>query len=503
MQNGSTTSSDLNQLIRVNFISLGCAKNLVDTEKMLATLAEGGLLLVGPDDPADVTIINTCSFIESARQEAFETIEEVIDLKQAGQTGRVVVAGCLAQQWADKLKARLPEIDAVVGLSGRAQIDRIVKELVQHPEQTANADRVFVDSFRGPVQQDRGRLRITDPGWAYLRVSEGCNQGCTFCTIPAIRGPFRSKDPDEILAEAAELISDGVLEINLIGQETTGFGHDINHPDGLANLLTQLNELPGLEWLRVLYAHPASLTDPLIETMADCEKVLPYIDLPLQHINDRILKLMNRHITRSQTETLIQKLRDRIKNLTLRTTLIIGFPSETDQEFQELLDFVTSNRFEALGAFAYSAEAGTAAARLGNHLPDDLKQQRLDELMLAQQQIAFEQADALVGQSLSCLLCRELPDYEVDRLNLDNQLSWFAARHPGQAPEMDSLCYLAADSSFASENVNLDQIDPNLSNPDQVSPDQIQFYQIEPDQIVPATITSRDDYDLLGHIQID
>ena len=472
MNDDSATSSDFDQPVRVNFISLGCAKNLIDTEKMLATLAEGGLGLVGPDDPADVTIINTCSFIESARQEAFETIEEVIELKHTGQTGYVVVAGCLAQQWAEKLKARLPEIDAVVGLSGRSQIDRIVKELVQHPEKTAD-DRVFVDSFRGPVQQDRSRLRITDPGWAYLRVSEGCNQGCTFCTIPAIRGPFRSKDPDEILAEAAELISDGVLEINLIGQETTGYGHDINFPGGLANLLTRINALPGLEWLRVLYAHPASLTDPLIETMADCEKVLPYIDLPLQHINDRLLKLMNRHINRAQTETLIQKLRDRIKDLTLRTTLIVGFPSETDQDFQELLDFLTATRFEALGAFAYSPEAGTAAAHLDNLLPDDLKQQRLDELMLAQQQITFEQADALVGQSLSCLLCRELPDSEVDQLNLDNQLSWFAARHPGQAPEMDSLCYLAADD------------------------------YVEPDQIVPAAITSRDDYDLLGNIQID
>ena len=478
MQNGSATSSDFNQPVRVNFISLGCAKNLVDTEKMLATLAESGLLLVGPDDPADVTIINTCSFIESARQEAFETIEEVIELKHTGQTGCVVVAGCLAQQWADKLKARLPEIDAVVGLSSRAQIDRIVKELVQHPEKTANDDRVFVDSFRGPVQQDRGRLRITDPGWAYLRISEGCNQGCTFCTIPAIRGLFRSKDPDEILAEAAELISDGVLEINLIGQETTTFGHDINFPDGLAGLLTRLNELPDLEWLRVLYAHPASLTDPLIEAMADCDKVLPYVDLPLQHINDRLLKLMNRHINRSQTETLIQKLRNRIKNLTLRTTLIVGFPSETDREFQELLDFIKATRFEALGAFTYSAEAGTAAARLDHHLPDDLKQQRLDQLMLAQQQIAFEQADKLVGQSLPCLLCRELPDYEVEQLNLDHQQSWFAARHPGQAPEMDSLCYLAADNS--------------------VGPD-----AVEPDKIVPANITSRDDYDLLGNIQID
>ncbi|MBN2375279.1 MAG: 30S ribosomal protein S12 methylthiotransferase RimO [Sedimentisphaerales bacterium] len=472
MKDSSATSSDFDQPIRVNFISLGCAKNLVDTEKMLATLAEGGLGLVGPDDPADVTIINTCSFIESARQEAFETIDEVIELKHTGQTGCIVVTGCLAQQWAEKLKVRLPEIDAVVGLSGRAQIDRIVKELVQHPEKTAN-DRVFVDSFRGPVQQDRGRLRITDPGWAYLRVSEGCNQGCTFCTIPAIRGPFRSKDPDEILAEAAELISDGVLEINLIGQETTGYGYDINYPDGLAGLLTRINDLPGLEWLRVLYAHPASLTDSLIATMADCAKVLPYIDLPLQHINDRLLKLMNRHINRAQTETLIQKLRDRIKNLTLRTTLIVGFPSETDQEFQELLDFVKATRFEALGAFPYSPEAGTAAARLNNHLPDDLKQQRLDELMLAQQQIAFEQADVLVGQSLPCLLCRELSDYEIDQLNLDDQLSWFAARHRGQAPEMDSLCYLAAE-------------DP-----------------VEPDKIVPAAITSRDDYDLLGNIQID
>ena len=459
---------------RVNFISLGCAKNLLDSEKMLARLAEAQMLLVGPDDPADVTIINTCSFIQEARQEAFEAINEALDAKRAGLTRYVIVVGCLAQHWADRLKRHLPHIDAVMGLSARDEISRLVKQLLNDNDPgVKNPIPVLVEPFRGPIKSDRGRLRLTEPCWAYLRISDGCSRGCSFCTIGRIRGPYRSKDPDEIIAEAAELIADGVLELNLIGQETSSYGIDIGHSGGLAQLLFQLNKLDHLRWIRLLYVHPATLCDDQIDAMARCEKVVPYLDIPLKHINDRILNSMNRRITRSRTEELLKKLRARIDNPALRTTMMVGFPTETDAEFEELLDFVREYRFEALGAFMYSAEVGTPAAKIKGAVSQKIKKQRWEKLMRTQQEIAFAQAEAMAGKNVSCLLLKELSETEVNQLQLSGQKRWFTARHARQGPEIDSVCFVAAD----------------IHSPVKVN------------QITQVTITGRRDYDLIGHLQ--
>ncbi|MBN1844399.1 MAG: 30S ribosomal protein S12 methylthiotransferase RimO [Sedimentisphaerales bacterium] len=458
--------------LRVNFISLGCAKNLVDSEKMLGLLAEAQMMPVGPDDPAEATLINTCGFIADARQESFEAIEQALEAKSRGRTAAVLVCGCLAQYWHKRLLERYPELDAVVGLDRRDRIPAIVRQIISSPPTAKNPrDRVLVGPFKEQTADDRARLRLTEQGWAYLRISEGCDRGCSFCTIPRIRGPFRSRRPESILAEAAELVADGVLEINLIGQETSGYGADLDEGLDLADLVGRLNRLEPLRWIRVLYAHPATLTDRIIEALAGGEKVAPYLDLPLQHINDRLLKLMNRSITRGQTEDLLQKLRRRIPQLAVRTTLLVGFPGETDEQFEELLQFVQDQRFEALGAFRYSAEAHTRASHLQPAVPDEVKQERYERLMMTQQRIAFDHAEGLIGRQVDCLIGRPLTDEECTSLELPAaEGPWFLGRHARQAPEIDSECLIAG------------------------------VREHHGDTIVPVLITARRDYDLVGRL---
>ena len=458
----------------VSLVTLGCAKNLVDTERILAQLAQAGFLLVDSDSPADVAIINSCGFIATARDETIENVRAALDEKRQGRLARVIVTGCLSQLWGPQLAGTCPGLDAVVGLAQRDNIAAIVAEtLADPPAKNPEQCRIIVDSATTRfIADDQTRLRITEPSWAYLRISEGCNQRCSFCTIPAIRGPFRSKPLKTIIAEANELVTDGAVELNLIGQETTSYGSDSPGATDLAELLTQLNRIDDLRWIRVLYAHPASITDRHIAAFADCPKVAPYLDIPLQHINDRILKLMHRRINRTQTEQLIDNLRRTIDNLTLRTTMLVGFPSETPEEFTELLDFVRDYRFEALGAFAYSSEPGTAAAKLPDPVPEDVKHQRAEQLMLTQQKIAFEHADHFIGRSISCLITGPAADDQIAAANLPSDQDWFIARHPGQAPEIDSCCFLTAN--------------PNTA------PD--------PGDIVPAAITARHNYDLIGSI---
>ena len=436
--------SEFSSVIRVSFVTLGCAKNLVDTEKMLGLLAEAGFILVDAGAEAEVTIINTCGFIAEARREALDTIEAALEDKRAGRVGAVIVVGCLAQYQPEQLLEQLDGIDAVAGLAQRDHIARVVERVLRRPtDKKGGISRPIVLKGRpAGVTNDQARLRITEPSWAYLRVSEGCDRRCAFCTIPRIRGPFRSKSREAIIAEAEELVADGAVELNLIGQETTNYGVDLGYAEGLAGLLPLLNRIEGLRWLRVLYAHPATLSDEQIAAMGQCDRVVPYLDLPLQHVNDRLLKLMRRGINRRQTEALLRKLRRTIDNLALRTTMLVGFPSETKQEFQELLDFVKDHRFEALGAFRYSPEPGTTAVQLAEPVADELKQERFDSLMTAQQEIAFECAEAQIGRTLECLVVSEMPDEHAARLGLDEDQRWFIARHRGQAPEIDSECYL-------------------------------------------------------------
>ena len=415
--------------IRVAFTSLGCAKNLVDSEKMLGQLVEAGCHIAADPADADVMVINTCGFLGASRDEGERVIREALALKRRGSLRRLVVAGCLVQRDQDELARRLNGIDALVGVNNRDDVVRAVLG-----DRTATRRRgvdLYLSDYHPFVQLDTARLRITPRHYAYLRISEGCDQKCTFCTIPQIRGRMHCKPPQMILAETRELVSDGAVEINLIGQDTTSYGLGEDRLEmGLAGLLRMLNTVDGLAWLRLMYVYPTVLGDDVLDAMADCEKLCKYIDIPLQHISDRVLKAMHRRIDRAGTERLLERIRQRIPGVAIRTTLIAGFPGETDDEFQELLDFVEAFRFDALGVFPYSKEPETPAGRMKDQLPEAVKEERVKALMTAQQQVAFALSDARVGSRLTVL---------VDEVREPGVV---AGRHMGQAPGVDSLTYV-------------------------------------------------------------
>jgi ribosomal protein S12 methylthiotransferase len=400
------------------FVSLGCPKNLVDSERMLGQLSQEGYALVPEAEGADVVVVNTCGFIEPARQESLGVIREMLALKKEGKVGAVIVAGCLAERKKDELLHELPEVDQIVGVFGRQEIPQVVdRALAQRLEQRS--------LFRpAPVraQVDTARLRITPRHFAYLKISEGCDRLCTFCAIPGMRGKHVTKPIEEVLREARELVADGVRELILVAQDTTYYGMDLYGQVRLAELLRSLDELDGIEWIRILYAYPIHFTDELIETLAGAKRILPYLDLPLQHINDRILRRMQRRVNRQTTEALLARLRGAIPNLALRTTFITGFPGETDGEFEELLAFVQAQRFERVGVFPYSLEPGTPAARLDGHLPEMAKLERRNRLMEAQQQIAFDWGRRQVGCEVEVLidsLDPEIPNHLLARTYAD------------------------------------------------------------------------------------
>jgi ribosomal protein S12 methylthiotransferase len=411
--------------LRVALVSLGCPKNLVDSEKMLAALAAAGCIVPAPEDAADVIVVNTCGFLGSARQESLDVIGQALERKRRGPARRVVVAGCLSNRDGQKLYRLARGIDAVVGVNDRETIVAAVMgrgkitRLTPHPKTAA-------------APQDGGRFRLTPRHTAYLRISEGCSRRCTFCTIPAIRGPFRSKKPEAILAEAHELIADGAVELNVIGQDTTSYGRDLGHGHSLARLLRDLDRLSGLRWLRLMYAYPRQVGDALIDAMADCRRVVHYLDLPLQHIADPVLRRMGRLTTRKAIESLLVTLRRRIPDVVLRTTFLVGFPGETERCFRELLEFVKAFRFDALGVFEFSPEPGTAAAAMDCQVSDAAKAERARELMLAQQAIAFQANGRKVGKRLEVL---------VDGLDDHGRC---VGRYYGQAPDIDSLCRLTS-----------------------------------------------------------
>src|SRR3954447_12014993 len=370
------------------FVSLGCPKNLVDSERMLGKLAQEGYALSPDADGADVVVINTCGFIEPARQESIAVIREMLALKEQGRIGSVVVAGCLAERKKDELLLELPGVDSIVGVFGREEIVQVVDRAVaQRTEQRS--------LFRpAPVRalDDTARLRITPRHFAYLKISEGCDRTCTFCAIPGMRGKHVTKPIEEVVREARELAADGVRELILVAQDTTYYGMDLYGRVRLAELLRELDRVDGLEWIRILYPYPIHFTDELIETLVSADKIVPYLDMPLQHISDRVLKRMQRRVNRPATEELLARLRSAIPNLTLRTTFIVGFPGETEAEFEELVDFVRQAKFERAGVFPYSFEPDTPATRLDGHLPEEVKAERRDELMAIQQEVAFEWA---------------------------------------------------------------------------------------------------------------
>ena len=440
---------------RFSFVSLGCPKNLVDSERMLGLLAQDGYALVPDSGAADLVIINTCGFIDSARQESLGVIREMLDRKREGRLKGVIVAGCLAERQREMLLDEVPDVDQVVGVFGREEIARVADRIMGdlHEQRTV---------FRpAPVQaqDDRARLRITPKHLAYLKVSEGCDRLCTFCAIPYMRGKHVTKPIEKVVEEARELAADGVRELNLVAQDMTYYGMDLYGRPRLAELLRELDQVEGIDWIRVLYNYPNHFTDDLHDALASSSKVLPYLDMPLQHINDRVLKVMNRRHTRAETEAIISRLRSSVPNLVLRTTFIVGFPGETEAEFAELLAFVETARFERLGVFPYSLEPDTPAARLPGHVADEVKAGRRDRVMGAQQPIAFEFNEGLVGRELDILVDGPAPDSAAGDL-------WLG-RSYADAPDVDGLVYVASTA-------------------------------VEPGDLVRCTILAADGYDLVA-----
>jgi ribosomal protein S12 methylthiotransferase len=436
------------QEITVGFLSLGCPKNVIDSERMLAEIVQAGFPITDQTHNADVVVINTCGFIAPAEAESLEAIRHAVDCKLNGAIKKVVVAGCLGERLGPELLRKINGIDAVVGLSQRDNIARIIEKIFTTGP--SGRGRVsYSDQLLSPagdrVLDDRCRLLITPRHWAYLRISEGCDHRCSFCTIPFIRGHLRSKPMELVIAEAEELISAGVVELNVIAQDTTSYGRDIKIKNGLTELLKEFEKINGLIWLRLMYLYPTGIDKELIQTISKSEKVVHYLDVPLQHVNNKILKAMGRPDTKDKFKRLIENLRLAMPDIVLRTTLIVGFPGETDRQFEELIGFIKWARFDALGCFKFYPESGTFAAKLPGRVPDEIKQQRLDELMLAQQKIAFAHNRDRIASSLTCLVD------SVDSNGLGK------GRYYGQAPDIDSVCIIencsAAPGQFIDANV--------------------------------------------------
>ena len=412
-----------------SFVSLGCPKNLVDSERMLGLLQLDGYELVREPDGADFVIVNTCGFIESARAESYGAIREMLELKRQGRTRGVIVSGCLAEREKERLLEELPEIDRLIGVFGREHVTKVADRLIGG---LAEQRSIFQPA---PTQalSDRARLRITPRHFAFLKISEGCDRLCTFCAIPKMRGKHATKAMEEVLAEARELAADGVRELVIVAQDTTYYGLDLYGETRLTELLRQLEAVEGIEWIRLMYLYPMYFTPDLIHTIATSKKIVPYLDMPLQHINDVMLRRMQRRVNRAQTTELIDQLRSEIPELVMRTTFITGFPGETDEQFAELCEFVEEQKFERLGVFTYSFEPDTPAARLPEHLPDEVKEARRAQLMERQQQIAFGWNGRQVGRRRDILIERPVPG-ERD--------AWIG-RSYADAPDVDSVVYVS------------------------------------------------------------
>ena len=442
------TGLDL-QNVKIGMISLGCAKNLVDAEIMLGSVLQRGMEITSRAEEADVLVVNTCAFIDSAKAESIEAILQAH--QQRGLTKRpgqkLIVSGCMSQRFAKELRLEMPEVDAFIGLDQVSRLGEIAEKIVARPSRlrdaaTASGTHALLFTDTRPTyipDYDTPRFRLTPAHFAYVKIAEGCNHPCSFCVIPQMRGKHRSRKPDSVLAEIRALVDEGVREINLISQDTTYYGMDLwqakagprqpvdsSRGPTLAALLREIQKIEGEFWVRLLYTHPAHWSDELIETIAECDKVARYIDIPLQHIDDSMLSSMRRETSRAHIEHLIDRLRAGIPGVTLRTTFIVGFPGETDAEFETLVDFVRRTRFERLGIFKYSREQGSRAANMPGHIPAKIKNARYRQAMSVQQWIACDLARQKIGTELKLL---------VDQPHI--------ARTEGDAPDIDTRVVLS------------------------------------------------------------
>ena len=378
-------------------MSLGCPKNQVDGEHMLALLEDAGFEIADNFDRLDAVVVNTCAFIDSAKQEAIDTILEMVGLKQDGLVKAVVVTGCLPERYREELEKEIPEIDAVVGIGANADIAKIVSDAVESKKTS-----VFPPKEELPLC---GRRVLTTPDyWAYLKISEGCSNRCSYCSIPSIRGGLRSRTKEDIVDEARTLASQGVKELIIVAQDVTGYGKDIYGEYALASLLKEICKVDGIEWIRLLYCYPDKVTDELIDTMATEPKILHYIDLPLQHADNGILRAMNRSSTREQSAQVIEKLRERMPDIVIRTTFMTGFPGEGEAEFEALAEFVNEMEFDRLGCFEFSPQEGTAAALMDGQVDDYVKARRAEVIMQDQYEINAEKNNNMIGRTLRVLV---------------------------------------------------------------------------------------------------
>ena len=454
----------------VLFVSLGCDKNLVDSEKMLGLLNEAGYRVAQEESEADAIVVNTCCFIHDAKEESVETILEMAEWKKKGRLKALIVTGCMAQRYQDEIQQEIPEVDAVIGTTGYTEIVPILDEILAEAEASQKEaaveepkEKSFVNCCPSidllPASLADKRVVTTGGYTAYLKIAEGCNKRCTYCIIPYIRGHYRSFPMEDLLEEARKLAEGGVKELILIAQETTVYGMDCYGRKALPELLTKLCEIEGIEWIRILYCYPEEITDELIAVMKKEKKICHYLDIPIQHSEDTILKRMGRRTNRAELVSLVEKLRKEIPDIVLRTTLITGFPGETEEEFKNMVDFVDSMEFDRLGVFPYSAEEGTKAAEMDGQITEEVKESRRDEIMALQQEISADKAASRIDDEMSVLIEGYLyeDDIYIGRTYLD-------------APKVDGNVFVRAEEELISGD------------------------------IVPVRITGANEYDLMGDV---
>ena len=454
----------------VLFVSLGCDKNLVDSEKMLGLLNEAGYRVAQEESEADAIVVNTCCFIHDAKEESVETILEMAEWKKKGRLKALIVTGCMAQRYQDEIQQEIPEVDAVIGTTGYTEIVPILDEILAEAEASQEEaaveepkEKSFVNCCPSidllPASLADKRVVTTGGYTAYLKIAEGCNKRCTYCIIPYIRGHYRSFPMEDLLEEARKLAEGGVKELILIAQETTVYGMDCYGRKALPELLTKLCEIEGIEWIRILYCYPEEITDELIAVMKKEKKICHYLDIPIQHSEDTILKRMGRRTNRAELVSLVEKLRKEIPDIVLRTTLITGFPGETEEEFKNMVDFVDSMEFDRLGVFPYSAEEGTKAAEMDGQITEEVKESRRDEIMALQQEISADKAASRLDDEMSVLIEGYL--YEDDI---------YIGRTYMDAPKVDGNVFVRAEEELISGD------------------------------IVPVRITGANEYDLMGDV---
>ncbi len=415
------------------FISLGCDKNLVDTEKMLGLLGHEGYSFVDDETVADIIVVNTCCFIGDAKEESINTILEMARMKEEGQCKALIVTGCLAQRYKEEITTEIPEVDAVLGTTSYEEIAKAVKTAL-------GGERMHVfESIDAPVSPATDRLVTTGGHYAFLKIAEGCDKRCTYCIIPYLRGKFRSVPMEQLIREAEELAEKGVKELILVAQETTLYGKDLYGEKKLPELLKRLAAIDGIQWIRLQYCYPEEITDELIETIKNEEKICNYLDIPIQHASDAVLKRMGRRTNNAQLRELIAKLRREIPDIALRTTLISGFPGETEEDHEILMEFVDEMEFERLGVFAYSAEEDTPAYNFPNHVPDEVKEDRRAELMELQQDIAFEKSENMKGRVLEVMIEGKVADENA-----------YVGRTYMDSPNVDGLIFVNTGYSLMS-----------------------------------------------------